>query len=459
MTETYDVVVIGAGPGGYIAAIRAAQLGMRTAIIERGALGGVCLNIGCIPSKSLLRNAEVVNLARHGESFGITYSDVQFDMGKAVDRSRAVVERMVKGVAFLMRKHKIEVIAGQARLAGPGKIAIDGSGQQVSARNVIIATGARNRDLPGLVPDGKTIITSTEALGLRTPPRHIAIIGGGAVGVEFAYYFRAYGSEVTVVELLPRLVPNEDEEVSKHLERALAKQGIAVRTGAGVSAAERTGGRVKLALSAGDAVECDTVLLGVGVRPNTEGLGLEDLGVALDRGWIAINDQMATNVPGVYAIGDVTGKLLLAHVASAQGVVAAEAIAGGKERPAMRYEDMPRATYCQPQAASIGLTEAQARERGYEIRTSKVALSASGKAVALGETDGFVKIVADAKTGEVLGAHMLGHDVSELLGEVAVTRLLEGTALELGRAVHPHPTISESLMEAGLGIYGESLNV
>ncbi|MSQ25087.1 MAG: dihydrolipoyl dehydrogenase [Dehalococcoidia bacterium] len=458
MAETYDVAVIGAGPGGYIAAIRAAQLGMRTAVIERGALGGVCLNIGCIPSKALLRNAEVVNLARHGETFGITYRDVQFDMGKAVDRSRAVVERMVKGVAFLLRKHKIEVIAGQARLTAPGKIAIDTSGQQVSARNIIIATGARNRDLPSLAADGKAVITSTEALALRTPPRHIAIIGGGAVGVEFAYYFRAYGSEVTVVELLPRLVPQEDEEVSRHLERALAKQGIAVRTGAGVTGAEHAGGRVRLALSAGEPVECDTVLLGVGVRPNSEGLGLEALGVAMERGNIVINERMATNVPGLCAIGDVTGKLLLAHVASAQGVAAVEGIAGLAPR-ALRYEDMPRATYCQPQAASIGLTEAQARERGYEIKTSKAALMASGKAVALGETDGFVKIVADAKTGEVLGAHMLGHDVSELLGEVAVTRLLEGTALELGRAVHPHPTISESLMEAGLGIYGESLNV
>ncbi|MEE9285832.1 MAG: dihydrolipoyl dehydrogenase [Dehalococcoidia bacterium] len=461
MASDYDVVVIGGGPGGYTAAIRAAQLGLKAAVVERDELGGVCLNWGCIPSKALLRSAEVLNLFRQAGEFGITYDNLQFDLGLAVDRSRKVVDRMVKGVAYLFKKHKIELVRGTARLTGPGEVAIDSNGQRLRSKNVIIATGGRAKDLPNLKADGSSIITAREALELRQPPGSIAIVGGGAVGVEFAYYYRAYGSEVTIIEMLPHLVPTEDEDVSRQLERALARQGIDVKAGRTVEGAERKNGRTRLTLGPageGGDVECDTVLLGVGIEPNTTNLGLETLGVETQRGFIKIDGRMATSVPGVYAIGDVTGELLLAHVASAQGVVAVEAMAGREPLPLV-YEDMPRATYCQPQVASTGLTERAAQERGHNVKVGKFPFTANGKAVALGAPEGFVKIVADAGDGEILGAHLIGHDVTELLAELSLARMLEGTVLELGKTVHAHPTMSEALMEAGLGVLGESLNI
>ncbi|MBM4404947.1 MAG: dihydrolipoyl dehydrogenase [Chloroflexi bacterium] len=461
MDATYDLVVIGGGPGGYTAAIRASQLGMKVAVVEKEEMGGVCLNWGCIPSKALLRNAEVVNLVRNAAQYGITLQNLQFDIASAIDRSRKVVETRVKGVGFLMRKNKIDVVKGGARLAAANKVAVDAAGRTLTAKNVIIATGAQARDLPGLVRDGKTIITAREALELRQTPKSIAIVGGGAIGCEMAYFYRSYGAEVTVIEMLPHLVPNEDEEVSRELERAFAKMGIGVKAGFTVEKAEARNGLMQLTLGPaqeGGTVDCEKVLLGVGVKPNSDGLGLEPLGVQTTKGYIAINDRMATNVPGIYAIGDVTGKLLLAHVASAQGVQAAEAIAGRPVRP-LAYSDMPRATYCQPQVASMGLTEKAAKEKGYDVKVGKFPFMANGKATAIGASDGFVKLVVAAKTGEIIGAHLVGHDVTEMLAEISITKMLEGTALEIGKTVHAHPTLSEAIKEASLGAYGEAIDM
>ena len=460
MAKEYDVVVIGGGPGGYVCAIRAAQLGLKVAVVERDEVGGVCLNWGCIPSKALLRNAEVLNLFHHADEYGVTVKGLKADMGAAIDRSRKVVDRMVKGVQFLLKKNKIDLITGTARLSGPNRVAVE-PGEEVAAKHIVISTGARPKEIPLFEVDGTTILTSKEALALREPPKSIAIVGGGAIGVEFAYFYRAYGTEVTIIEMLPHLVPTEDEEVSIQLERSLSGQGITIKAGFTVESVERVNGHVKLNLGPageGGVVACEKVLLGIGVTPNTQDLGLEEMGVALENGWIAIDDRMATNVPNVYAIGDVTGKLLLAHVASHQGIVAAEAIAGRETEPLV-YEDMPRATYCQPQVASMGLTEQQAKDRGHVVKVGKFPFTASGKAVALNATEGFAKLVADAETGELLGAHLVGHDVTELLSTLSMVRMLEGTVTELGRAVHAHPTMSEALMEAGLGVYGEALHM
>ncbi len=461
MAIDYDVIVVGAGPGGYVAAIRAAQLGLKTAVVEKEEVGGVCTNWGCIPSKALLKNAEVVNLIRRSKDFGVSVENASFDIAAAVDRSRKVVDRMINGVKFLLKKNKIDLLMGQAYLASANRVEIKTTGQVLNTRNIIVATGARPKNLPGLEADGKLVLTSKDALALRSLPKSIVIVGAGAVGVEFAYFYRSYGSEVALVEMLPRVVPNEDEEISKHLAQALSRQGIKVFTGAKVARLEKSveGARALVSSAAGDQwIDCDRVLLGVGVQANTDGLGLEGLGVGLERGFIKVDEHLATGVPGVYAIGDVTGKLLLAHVASAQGIAAAEAIVGKQPKP-LRYEDMPRATYCQPQVASVGLTEAQARERGHQVKVGKFPFTASGKAVAMGETEGLVKVVADAKFGEILGAHLIGHDVTELLGELTVTKNLEGTALDVGRTVHAHPSLSEAVMEAALATSGESITI
>ena len=459
LASEYDLIVLGAGPGGYIAAIRAAQLGLRTAVVERDEVGGVCLNWGCIPSKALLRNAEVLHLFCDAKTWGVSFDNMSFDMGAAIARSRQVVDRVVKGVKSLLKKHNIELHRGAGRLSGQGRVAIDATGQTLQAANVIIATGTRAKDLPDLKVDGETVITSREALEIKEPPASIAIVGGGAVGVEFAYFYRAYGSEVTIIEMLPRLVPTEDEEVSQHLERALKRQGIRIKTGSTVEKMARSKVGARLTLSpASEVVECERVLLGVGIQPNTEDLGLEELGVATDRGFIKVDDRMAASIPGTYAIGDVTGQMPLAHVASAQGVLAAEVIAGREPAP-LDYSHMPRATYCQPQIASMGLAEKAAIELGYDVEVGRFPFAANGKAVALGLGDGFVKLVADARQGEILGAHLIGHDVTDMLAELSVARMLEGTALEIGRTVHAHPTLSEAVMEAGLGVFGESLNI
>ena len=457
----YDVVALGSGPGGYVAAIRAGQLGMKTAVVERDALGGICLNWGCIPSKALLRNAEVLSLIQHSEEYGITVQGVRADFSRAIDRSRRVVDRLTRGVATLLRRNGVEHVSGVGSLSDANTVVVDG-GRELTTDNVIIATGARQRHIPALPIDGETVITSREALELRRAPSKAVIIGGGATGCEFAYMWRAYGSDVTIVELLPRLVPNGDEEVSGQLERSFRRQGIQIATDAQVQGiAVDDAGTAKVSiLSQGESsvLEGDVVLVAVGVEGNTDGIGLETAGVSVERGFIPVDEMMRTNVEGIYAIGDVTGKLLLAHVASAQGVTAVEHIAGLDPQP-LDYDQIPSAIYCRPQVASFGMTEAQARDAGYAIKVGKFPLAASGKALAMNESEGMVKLVVDAEIGEVLGAHMIGAEVTELLGELGMTRLLEATTTELGWLVHPHPTISEALKEAALAAEGEAIHI
>lgn len=457
----YDLVVLGAGPGGYVAAIRAGQLGMRTAVIERDALGGICLNWGCIPSKALLRNAEVLGLVQHANEFGINVDNVEYDFGAAVDRSRQVVKRLTQGVGLLLKKNKVEHIQGIGSLKDANTLQMEDTGQTLSAQNIIIATGARERTIPSLPIDRRIVITSREALELRDVPPRVVIVGGGAIGAEFAHIYNTYGADVTIVELLPRLIPLEDEEISKQLERSFKKQGIKAMTGSTVRelAVEGDQARVMVESEGGETViECDRVLVAIGVQGNVENIGLEQAGVQTDGGYITIDEKMRTNVPGIYAIGDVTGKLLLAHVASAQGVTAVETIAG-MDTPDLDYVQMPRAIYCKPQVASIGLTEAQAREQGYNVKVGKFPFMASGKALALAESEGMAKLVFDEEVGELLGAHLIGAEVTELLGELAMTRLLEGTATELGWLVHPHPSISETIKEAALGAEGQAIHI
>ncbi|MSQ22767.1 MAG: dihydrolipoyl dehydrogenase [Dehalococcoidia bacterium] len=457
----YDIVVVGAGPGGYVAAIRAGQLGLKTAVGERDELGGICLNWGCIPTKALLRNAEVVELLHRAGEFGISFDNLQIDYGKAVDRSRKVVSTLTRGVAGLLRKNKVEHIKGEARFRDAHMLEVSPSGRAITASNIIIATGTRPRSIPGLQVDGQRLITSREALELRQVPQRIAIIGGGATGAEFAYLYNAYGAEVTIVEMLPHLLPNEDEEISLLLERSFTRQGIKFLTGARVKAATKATDMVRLEVEQkGETtpLEAEQVLVAVGVQANSDGLGLERIGVTLERGNIKVDGSMATNVPGVYAIGDVTGILLLAHVAQAQGVLAVERIAG-KDSPALNYEMMPKATYCHPQVTSFGLTEKQAIERGHEVKVGRFPFQASGKAQAIGDVEGMVKVVADKAYGELLGVHMIGPDVTEMLGEMSLARLLEGTTREVGWLVHSHPTLSEALKEAALDADGQAIHI
>ena len=461
MDSEYDVVVVGAGPGGYVAAIRAGQLGLKTAIVEREALGGVCLNWGCIPSKALLKNAEVVSYFHRAKEFGLNFDNFSADYAAAVDRSRKVVDRNVRGVAYLLRKNKVDHITGEGRLTGRGTVTVAPEGITLHAKNVILATGSSPRTVPSLPIDGDKVISSRESIVLKDLPASLVIVGAGAIGVEFAYLYHTYGVAVTLVELLPRLVPTEDAEISQQLERSFSRSGINIMTGTGVTGLEPGTDGLKVKVDK-DGVEqsisCDKVLVAIGVQPNSDGLGLEELGIETSRGNIQVNDHMATNVPGVFAIGDVTGKMALAHVASAQGVAAAEHIAG-RETQALDYSVMPRATYCQPQIASFGLSEEEAREQGYEVKVGKFNVQANGKALAMGETEGMVKLVVEATYGELLGGHMIGPEVTELLGELALTKLLEGTSLEMGWAVHPHPTISEMLKEAALDAQGRALHI
>lgn len=468
-TGSYDLVIIGSGPGGYIAAVRAGQLGLKTAIVEREELGGVCLNWGCIPSKALLRSAEVLTLFQHAKDFGITVTGVEGDYGAAIDRCNKIIAGQTKGVAYLMKKNKVDVLRGNGRVESATKVVVEGPGgsQEVTTKNILIATGSRVRLVPGMSPDtvdGQTVVTSKEVWKLKDKPQSVAIIGGGPIGVEFATAYRGYGCDVTIVEMLPRLVPLEDEEISTHLTREFKKRGINIMTGTMVKKIEKGGegnkAKVEVQVSATGAtqtLEVDRVLVGIGFAPNSENLGLEKLGVTIERGFIQVDDQMKTNVPGIYAIGDVTGKLPLAHVASAMGVVAAEIIAG-EHAQKLNYLNMPRCTYSAPNIASIGLTEAQCKERGIEVKVGKFLFNPNGKAQAMGEASGFVKVVSDAKYGQVLGAHMIGPEVVELIGEFSLLTLLEGTNQELAMAVHPHPTLSEALAEAGLAVDGLALN-
>lgn len=455
----YDIAIIGGGPGGYVAAIRAAQLGLSVAIVEREEIGGLCLNWGCIPSKALLRNAEVLSLVHRAGEFGIHFDNLTVDYGKAVDRSRQVVKRLVGGLKSLMKRYGIAQIDGYGSLPGPGRISINGA-QEIEAGNIIIATGARNKDIPSLPVDGERIITTREALSLREVPERVAIVGGGAAGVEFSHLWSTYGSEVTIIELLPRLLPNEDPEISQVLEKSFQKQGINIMTGSRVEASDFTNGVGTLTVSNDDAseVQCDKALVVVGLEGNVTGTGLDALGIEMRNGFIVVDDVMKTNLPNVYAVGDVTGAPLLAHTAFAQGHIAVETIAG---LPTTRIvpENIPRATYCQPQVASVGLTEAQARERGMEVKVGKFPFMASGKALGHGDREGFIKVVAGAEYGEVLGVHMIGPDVTELLGEVSVAQALDATIEDIGLAVHPHPTLSEALKEAALAAMGQAVHM
>ncbi|MCH2672359.1 MAG: dihydrolipoyl dehydrogenase [Dehalococcoidia bacterium] len=461
MESNYDLVVIGSGPGGYVAAIRAGQLGLKTAIIESGDLGGVCLNWGCIPSKALLKNAEVVSYFNRADEFGLKMDNFSADFSVAIDRSRKVVDRNTKGVAFLLNKNKVDHIQGTGKIIGAGKVEVDPNGTVIEARDIIISTGARPRTIPPLPVDGHKIITSRESIVLKDLPSSIVIVGGGAIGVEFAYIYKMYGVDVTIVEALPRLVPNEDEDISTQLERSFKRHRIEIMTGSSVIGADTSGSGVKVTVEKDGAqqmLDCDQVLVAIGIQPNVEDIGLETVGIATDRTGIVVDEKMATNVAGIYAIGDVNGKMPLAHVASAQAAIAVETIAG-LETQSLDYVYMPRATYCMPQIASFGLTEAEARAQGKDINVGVFNVQANGKALAMGEGSGLIKLVVDAKYGELLGGHMIGPEVTELLGELSMTRILEGTVLELGWAVHPHPSLSEVLKEAALGAQGRTIHM
>ena len=466
MAENFDVVVIGAGPAGYVAAIRAAQLKQKVAIVDKQWLGGVCLNVGCIPSKSLLKNAEVAHTLRErGKDFGFSFDNLKLDYGVAVKRSRQNSDRLTKGVGFLMKKNNIAVYMGTALLSKPNLVTVtdkDGKATDLSAKNIIVATGA-SAAVPGAWKvDGQKVVTYWEAILQDKLPKSVVVIGSGAIGVEFSTVWNSYGVDVTVVEMLPRLVPLEDEEISKELEKEFKKRGIKSMTGHKVESVEATATGVKVKVSAEGketVLEADQALVAIGFRPNSKGLGLEEVGVKIsERGFVEVNEKMQTNVPGIWAIGDVTGKLMLAHVGSAMGIICAENIAGA-ETTTLDYEMMPRATYCHPQIASFGLTEAQAKERGYTVKIGRFPFQANGKALGLGDYAGFAKIVVDEKYGEILGAHMIGPEVTELLPELTLARMMELTPHEIARNVHAHPTISEVLMEAAHGAEGTPIHL
>lgn len=463
--SNYDVVVIGAGPAGYVGAIRATQLGLKTAIVDKQWLGGVCLNVGCIPSKALLKNAEVAHTLRErGREFGFSFKDLELDYGAAVKRSRRISGRLTKGVGFLMKKNKIDVHMGQAYVSARDTITVtteDGASSELKARNIVLATGASAAVPPDWTIDGKKVVTYLEAILQEELPDSVIIIGSGAIGVEFATIWNSYGVDVTIVEMLPRLVPLEDDEVSSELEKAFKKRKIKALTNHRVESITTTESGVKVEVSSDDenhTLEAAQALVAIGFTPNGRGLGLEELGVRLsEHGAVEIDDRMATNVPGIWAIGDVTAKLMLAHVGSAQGIVCAENIAG-IETITLDYEMMPRATYCQPQIASFGLTAEQAQERGYEVQVGRFPFQASGKALGMGDTTGWVKLITDKQYGEILGAHMIGPEVTELLPELTIAQMMELTTTEIARNVHAHPTLSEVLMEAAHDAQGHSIN-
>ena len=460
MTE-YDFIVIGSGPGGYVAAIRAAQLGMKTAVVEKSDIGGVCLNWGCIPSKSLIRNAEIINLLGRADEFGIELSGINYDFGKAIDRSRKVVRKLTKGIEYLLKKNNVDCFQDAAILEDIHTVNLVNTNEKLVGKNIILATGARPRNIPGLDIDRKTIITSREALEFKDVPESIVIIGGGAVGVEFGYVYSQYGAQVTIVELESRIVPTEDEEISAYLQKSLEKYGIKIKTNTKFESVKVENGEATVSVLENqetDIIKAGRVLVAVGMTGNVEELGLEGIGVDTNKGYINVDSSMQTNIPGIYAIGDVTGKMLLAHVASAQGVFVVESIAGF-EPTGLDYDVMPRAIYCHPQVASFGLTENQAREKGYELNIGRFPLSASGKAIAMGETDGMVKVVAEKEIGDILGVHMIGAEVTELLGEIGMARMLESTTEELGGLTHPHPTISEAIKEAALDAQNGAVHI
>ncbi|GIV54545.1 MAG: dihydrolipoyl dehydrogenase [Candidatus Kapaibacterium sp.] len=464
-SHSVDVVVVGAGPGGYVAAIRAAQLGMKTICIERDRLGGVCLNWGCIPSKALLKSAEYKQFLDHAGDYGFKLENVAVEFDKVIARSRAVADRMNNGVAFLFKKYKVQHIAGSGKLLDARTVEVtDSNGNvtdRITAKHVIIATGARTRVIPGIEVDRKRVWTSTEAMLSPSIPSTMVVIGSGAIGVEFAYFYNAFGTKVTIVEMMPTLVPNEDEEIARELERSFKKQGMTIMTKTKVVSTRSVGDGVEVVVESADGkqqtLRADVALNAVGVQGNIEHLGLETVGVTVERGWIKVDQYMRTNVEGVYAIGDIAGPPWLAHKASAEGILCVENIAGLDVHP-LDYGNIPGCTYCQPQIASIGLTEKKAREAGYQVKIGKFPFTASGKAWGIGKTEGFVKLVIDAKYGEVLGAHMIGPDVTELIAEIGVARSLDATAHTLIKTIHAHPTLSEAVMESAATAYGESVN-
>ncbi|WP_375242499.1 dihydrolipoyl dehydrogenase [Lacinutrix sp.] len=455
----YDIIVLGSGPGGYVTAIRASQLGFKTAVVEKESLGGVCLNWGCIPTKALLKSAQVFEYLKHASDYGLSVKEYDKDFDAVVNRSRNVAEGMSKGVQFLMKKNKIDVINGFGKLKPGKKVEVDG--KEYSADHVIIATGARSRELPSLPQDGEKVIGYRKAMTLKTQPKKMIVVGSGAIGVEFAYFYNAMGTDVTVVEYLPNIVPVEDIDVSKQLEKSFKKSGIKIMTSAEVTKVDTSGTGVKATVktSKGEEVlEADLVLSAVGIKTNIEGIGLEDIGIAVDRDKILVNDYYQTNIPGYYAIGDVTPGQALAHVASAEGILCVEKIAG-MHVEALDYGNIPGCTYASPEIASVGLTEQQAKDQGFDIKVGKFPFSASGKASAAGTKDGFVKVIFDAKYGEWLGCHMIGAGVTDMIAEAVLGRKLETTGHEVLKAVHPHPTMSEAVMEAVAAAYDEVIHL
>ena len=455
----YDVIVLGSGPGGYVTAIRASQLGLKTAIVEKESLGGVCLNWGCIPTKALLKSAQVFDYLKHADSYGLVVKEFDKDFGKVVERSRNVADGMSKGVQFLLKKNKIDVINGFGKVK-PGK-KVDVDGKEYSADHIIIATGARSRELPNLKQDGKKVIGYREAMTLKTQPKSMIVVGSGAIGSEFAHFYNSMGTEVTIVEFLPNLVPLEDEDVSKQFERSFKKAGIKVMTNSSVEKLDTSGKLVKATVKTKkgeETLEAEIVLSAVGIASNLENIGLEDVGIVTDKNKIMVNDFYQTNIPGYYAIGDVVPGPALAHVASAEGITCVEKIAGLNVEP-IDYGNIPGCTYASPEIASVGMTEKQAKEAGYELKVGKFPFSASGKASASGEKDGFVKVIFDAKYGEWLGCHMIGAGVTDMIAEAVLGRKLETTGYEVLKTIHPHPTMSEAVMEAVADAYGEVIHL
>jgi dihydrolipoamide dehydrogenase len=460
----YDLIVIGSGPGGYVAAIRAAQLGLKVGVVERESLGGICLNWGCIPTKALLKSAQVFGYLKHADEYGISVKDAKPDLTKMVTRSRASADQMSKGIQFLFKKNKIDAIMGTAKLVAKGKVGVTddkGKKSEHTAGHIIVATGGRSKELPNIKQDGKKVIGYREAMILDKIPARMAVVGAGAIGVEFAYFYSTIGTEVTVVEFLPRLVPVEDEEISRELERQFKKAGIKTLTGSSVERVDTSGKDCKVSVKTPDGVqtiECDVVLSAVGITSNLENLGLETLGVKSKDGKIEVDDLYRTNIQGIYAIGDIVRGPALAHVASAEGIICVEGIKGLKPEP-LDYNNLPGCTYCSPEIASVGYTEKAAKEAGYQVKVGKFPFSASGKASAAGHKEGFVKVIFDAKYGEWLGAHMIGYNVTELIAEVVASRKLETTGHEIIKTVHPHPTMSEAVMEAAAAAYGEVIHL
>ena len=457
--SNYDVIVLGSGPGGYVTAIRASQLGLKTAIVEKESLGGVCLNWGCIPTKALLKSAQVFEYLKHADDYGLKVSEFSKDFSSVVNRSRNVADGMSKGVTFLMKKNKIEVIKGYGKVK-PGKI-VDVDGVQYSAKHIIISTGARSRELPSIPQDGEKIIGYRQAMTLKKQPKSMIIVGSGAIGVEFAYFYNSMGTKVTIVEYLPNIVPVEDKDISKELEKSFKKSGIKVMTSSEVLSVDTSGKGVtaKVKNSKGEeTISADIILSAVGIKTNIENIGLEEVGIAVDRDKILVDKYYGTNIPGYYAIGDVTPGPALAHVASAEGILCVEKISGHDVAP-IDYGNIPGCTYCSPEISSVGLTEQQAIDKGYEIKVGKFPFSASGKASASGTKEGFVKVIFDAKYGEWLGCHMIGAGVTGMIAEAVLGRKLETTGQEVLKTIHPHPTMSEAVMEAVAAAYGEVIHL